>query len=558
MSVAMNNIDRVFEETLYDWEITWGKLGEIKGYHLQKQYDESVQLFNNYRIKRKDGFGYEVIKEFDPNNHHIDNLFELKVPLLYGYAYQIIKKNFQKKEKENRLYTLKKLIREAQKLNYKNQFTLLIFKSLNILVSFVMSKPDPKGNIWRYIIEDPVIYKYFEEINFDIISINKHIIFIKNRVSQLNTFNLANNNSPPHMHLPKIKDLTMWYYFVPYLSFEIFLYYPDTIFPLELAWSAHQDEVGIAVIGNGNCSVHGSTINNTFNMLLHDLFHWRRWVNKAKLNEPLYLDFNNELHTYLLSCITNPTTNNIDNPQDLVVFFFLVHEAFYTELEEGELFVGKFLKKNKLTKLFFGLSQEKINLVKKLTLAENFKRFIGNARKLNAIVGLEYTTKSIWLLKKLNWLLNQELYQDSSVNISNIKLVKVYCTKNKNDIIRAKFRYIVNSNIGPINSKKSKFLYGLLIISPIKNDEYNLKIKIKVTDKNTDFNALEKIILNYHYAQKNSADDYHRFLMPIYPNIFKPLPNGIQANPGVVAKGIDRLFIDFYERHKDKFIQDSK
>lgn len=551
--MAFGTRNKITEKILKTWAQKWEALGEITIDHLQKQYNESIYLFNRYRNKKESEHGYIVKKNFDPNETHISSLFDLKVPMLYGYAYQSITRQFKYAEKKKRLAALKSLIYEAEEFNSGDapHFNLLIFKSLNILVTFLMTQPDLKGDIWKYVIEDGLIYQYFKKLTCETISLKEYLILIKERASELILAEEGNDSATLSM-AHKVKGLTLWYYFVPNLSFEIYLYYPKTILPLEFFWKAYHHEVGLSVVGEKGC-VHGSTINNTFNMLLHDLFHWMKWVN-SRFDENCYREINTELQTYLLSCITNPNTGAVDNFQDLSVFFFLLHEGFYTNLEPRDLFVCNFLHNDELKKLYFGGNPDNIQQSILLSKSENFKIFLGNARKLNAIIALENTTKLVWLLKEINRLLIDKIYKTSNIQVHNITIIELSDLDNEIDEITVNFKYTTEPSINHSAHIEPLFLCGKLTISTMEDDEYNLKIKLEAIDGNIDFKLVESTTLNYKYTRKNAADDYHDFLRLIYPDVFCELPSGVEADPGFVGKGIDRMFVDFYERHKNKFL----
>lgn len=547
----------ITEETLNLWSQEWENLGEIPKSHLNKQYDESIQLYDHYRKKRKGDYGYDVQEGFDPNETHIETLFELKVPMLYGYAHQLIVKNFKEEEQTSRLAALKGLIREADTLNTENtpHFSLLAFKSLNILTSYLASQSDTRGDIWRYIIKDPIIYEYFKKISLDKISLNEYVTLVKKRANELRlTVNSIERDELTPRAAPEMDNLTLWYYFIPYLGFETYLYYPSSLLPLETLWNAHYHEIGVSVIGDGDCSIHGSTINNTFNMFLHDLFHWSTWTNRTKLNERLYRDINMELQSYLLSCIDHPLTDSTDNFHDLAVYFFLVHEDFYYDAQRDR-FIRSIFTKEELTKLLFGIKSEEDAIpCADISHADNFKRFLGNARIINKLKGLELSTKTVWLLKKLNWLLNEEVYKNLSVNASNISLTEFSEMDNERDEITAKFKYtVIPVDVHPVFYEVTPCLNGKLTISPVEGDQFNLKVKIELTNENEDFIEMDQTILNYRYTRKNYADDYYNFLVLLYPHIYKELSSGVEAEPSIVSEGLDRLLVDFYERHKNKF-----
>ena len=544
----------VTDKTLNTWSEQWETYGEITKSHLQRQYDESIVLFDRYRQKREGDHGYDVSKGFDPNETHIDTLFELKVPMLYGYAYQLIKRKFEGEEQIKRLTALKSLIYEADTFNTGNTpyFSLLAFKSLNILASYLMSQPDRRGDIWKFIIKDPIIYQYFKEISLDTISFNNYLALVKKRANELMLSSIEKDASTP-LPTPQIENLTQWYYFIPYLGFEIYLYYPNGILPLETFWRAHHHEVGVSAIGDGNCSVHGSTINNTFNLLIHDLFHWGVWENRAKLNEFHYRNINIKFKSYLLSCITNPLTGSVDNFQDLAVYFFLLHENFYSDVELDH-FIRSILNEEELKKLFFGLNPEEAISSENSLQSENFKRFIGNVRLNNTVKIFELSTKSIWFQKKLHGILNEEIYQSSALNVSNISVTEISGMDSERDEITAKFKYKMKLKASPIFYEVMPFLNGKSTISAIEDDQFNLKIRIEPTDGNTSFQEKDITILNYKYARKNYADDYYKFLGLSYPDVFRDLPKGVEAEPSIVGEGLDRLLVDFYERHKSKFM----
>lgn len=74
-----------------------------------------------------------------------------------------------------------------------------------------MSQPDQRGDIWKYLIQDEIIYQYFKTATVDTISLPKYVNLVKARPQAVLLARTQQDTSLPSF-TPQPQELTQWYY----------------------------------------------------------------------------------------------------------------------------------------------------------------------------------------------------------------------------------------------------------------------------------------------------------------------------------------------------------